>query len=361
MNLRLALLCGPAALLFLRGDATSAASASQALGTFGARREDGDSGPLLACDVHSSDSQKQLNQLFAAFQMANIVCCEQLGETCGPSAIGLPTSCSAPKCARAVQLVSDSCGALVSSPTFPVGIGFKPLLDAATAVCAAAVGTRPDPHRYAVTDPASASVAAAATGASITDGMGAGGHKCSVSWQDAVTVQAAAGETSAVTIEVLYLIDPHDYMEVYVDDALTGIRFHGTHLKIFPEEQRTLRSKAGGKVTVRSYRDDGDPGHAGFFSFRVIACASDAGCNGHGSCDTATGACSCRSAWEGRACTGARFRVTLGLIWSHFWTHFLLTFFSFGTLRGSMYLLNPAIRRCASVPRLADPDQRDLG
>ena len=90
-------------------------------------------GPLLPCGTTDASS---LNELQSAFVFAHGVCCTQLGETCGPSALGLPTTCASAICARAVALVNASCAALLVSPAFPVGIGFQPMLDAANAACA---------------------------------------------------------------------------------------------------------------------------------------------------------------------------------------------------------------------------------
>jgi hypothetical protein len=100
-------------------------------------------GPLLPCGTTDAPS---FNELQSAFVFAHGVCCTQLGETCGPSALGLPTTCASATCARAVALVNASCAALLVSPAFPVGIGFQPLLDAANAACAhaAAAGMADD-------------------------------------------------------------------------------------------------------------------------------------------------------------------------------------------------------------------------
>eukprot|EP01043_Picozoa_sp_COSAG02_P034696 COSAG02_NODE_2441_length_8858_cov_31.570271_11_plen_136_part_00 len=90
-------------------------------------------GPLLPCNANSN----AMSELQYAFTFAHGVCCEQLGETCGPGgAIGLPTTCASPICARAVALVNESCAAMLVSPSFPVGIGFQPLLDTANDACA---------------------------------------------------------------------------------------------------------------------------------------------------------------------------------------------------------------------------------
>eukprot|EP01046_Picozoa_sp_COSAG06_P057230 COSAG06_NODE_11090_length_1568_cov_4.834581_2_plen_181_part_00 len=100
-------------------------------------------GPLLPCGTTDASSFPELQQ---AFEFAHGVCCDQLGETCAPSALGLPTTCASAICARAVALVNASCAALLISPAFPVGIGFQPILDTANAACAhaAAAGMADD-------------------------------------------------------------------------------------------------------------------------------------------------------------------------------------------------------------------------
>jgi hypothetical protein len=90
----------------------------------------GTGGPLLPCN--------DVNDVLNAFEFAHGICCEQFGETCAPSTVGLPTTCASPTCARAVGLVNSSCATLLVSPSFPVGAGFKPLLDNATTACASA-------------------------------------------------------------------------------------------------------------------------------------------------------------------------------------------------------------------------------
>ena len=95
-------------------------------------------GPLLPCGTSTEES---LDQLQSAFVFAQSVCCTQLGEHCGASNIALPTTCASAICARAVALVNASCAALLVSPSFPVGIGFQPLLDGANDACAQAAGT----------------------------------------------------------------------------------------------------------------------------------------------------------------------------------------------------------------------------
>eukprot|EP01046_Picozoa_sp_COSAG06_P036470 COSAG06_NODE_4024_length_4649_cov_240.051209_5_plen_177_part_00 len=111
-------------------------------------------GSLLPCGTTDASSFPELQH---AFEFAHGVCCDQLGETCGPSALGLPTTCASAICARAVALVNASCAALLVSPAFPVGIGFQPILDAANAACAhaAAAGMADDgPVRGRAAQPA---------------------------------------------------------------------------------------------------------------------------------------------------------------------------------------------------------------
>jgi hypothetical protein len=96
-------------------------------------------GSLLPCGTTDASSLPELQH---AFEFAHGVCCDHLGETCGPSALGLPTTCASATCARAVALVNASCAALLASPAFPVGIGFQPILDAANAACAQAADAR---------------------------------------------------------------------------------------------------------------------------------------------------------------------------------------------------------------------------
>ena len=97
---------------------------------------------LLPCGAHH-DPLADGQQLIGHFQFAKGVCCTQLGETCAADRNPLPQSCRSATCARAVQLVNDSCATLLSAPYFQVmAESFKPLLDDAMALCDTAVRVR---------------------------------------------------------------------------------------------------------------------------------------------------------------------------------------------------------------------------
>jgi hypothetical protein len=265
-------------------------------------------GPLLACGTagNPGGDSTQVIQVFEA--VAGV--CAQVGETVAPGGL-LPISCASFVCQRVVRLASDSCAAAFARDGF-LSAAFKPQLDPLTALCHSAAAAIPAPPRIAVTDPASGpGVSAAAVGATLTDGMGAGGRN-STTAQDFVTFQAKAGEIAALTLVALYLADVHDYVIVYVDSKTTHlIRLGGTALPPLAEGNRTYRSRPGGYITLRTYRDpDSGPGHAGFFSFRV-ACSGDASCSSHGSCDAATSTCVCQSGWAGADCGACSVHLSL--------------------------------------------------
>ena len=276
-----ALLCGPAA-LFL--PATSA-------------RLDASGGNLLKCgNLTRKDYAPDSRQMLENFAFAKTVCCGQLGESC-VAAQPLPQSCLSATCARAVRLVADSCAGLLAADYFQVFAQvYLPLLDHSVALCE----PKQPLHRFAITAPSSTNMTGAATGATLTDGMGAGGHNSSVSGFDDGTLQAAPGKVAALVLQSLH-ISPADYVEVFLNGAMAGVTFRGTDLKIYPEAQRTFRSKPGGKIRVQAYSDLLERGQAIFFSFRV-PCGDDAGCGGHGTCDKTKGMCRCQSGWIGPAC-----------------------------------------------------------
>lgn len=91
-------------------------------------------GPLLPCAT-SGDFVTDQRQVLGVFEFVKGVCAQR-GESC-PSGAPLPTSCGTPECQRAVQLAGDSCRSGFAKDGF-LKSAFGPVLDAATAVCAAA-------------------------------------------------------------------------------------------------------------------------------------------------------------------------------------------------------------------------------
>ena len=257
---------------------------------------------LLAC---GSDGQKStdINELIAALTVAHGVCCDQLGEACDgdsdyslPSAANGATTCTSPVCARAIQLVADSCAPLLGSASFAIfATPFQGIIDGATQACAAA----PSPQRFVITDGASSKdvdVLSAAP-AVLTDGMGAGGHGGSVAGQDTATLlQVAAGGAVLLILEMLWLA-PRDLLMVSVDGAaVTMLQGHD----LPSEGERTFRSKPGGAIRVTMVQDPAKvAGAASLFSF-AIPCVADTACGGHGSCDN--GRCVCTGMYTGSGC-----------------------------------------------------------
>ena len=256
---------------------------------------------LLAC---GSDGQKStdINELIAALTVAHGVCCDQLGEACDgdsdyslPSAANGATTCTSPVCARAIQLVADSCAPLLGSASFAIfATPFQGIIDGATQACAAA----PSPQRFVITDGASSKdvdVLSAAP-AVLTDGMGAGGHGGSVAGQDTATVHQAGPAETLLTLEMVWLA-PRDSLKVSVDGAAaTVLRGHD----LPPAGDRTFRSKPGGTIRVTMVQDPAKAaGTASLFSLS-IPCVSDASCGAHGSCNG--GSCVCTSGYAGSQC-----------------------------------------------------------
>ena len=95
---------------------------------------EGGGGPLLPCGTTGNFVQDQ-RQLLDVFEVVSGVCAQR-GESCPPGA-PLPTSCASAECQRAVQLAADSCSSAFARDGF-LKSAFKPALDSAVAVCAAA-------------------------------------------------------------------------------------------------------------------------------------------------------------------------------------------------------------------------------
>ena len=188
-----------------------------------------------------------------------------------------------------MALVSNSCGALVASPSFPVGIGSEPLLDAAVSACAAAADNRNVPHRYAITTSGTITTigADAGFGGAVTDGMGAGGRN-STTGLDTADVQAAPGEPAAITLRCsrsTWRIPATTSRSTSMISCRSG--WWGDTLPA--AGNRTYRSKVGGKVRVRAYSATGaESGQSTFFSF-TIPCPDDVACGSHGICNIANG------------------------------------------------------------------------
>ena len=164
---------------------------------------EGGGGPLLPCGTSGDIVQKQ-RQLIDVFEVVRGVCAQR-GESVPPD-VPLPASCVSAECQRVVQLAVDSCGPTFAHDGF-LKSAFKPVLDAAVAVCAAAphsadaqVRSREGlclaprciatdsqrsraSQRHVITGHESASRALALQaddGGRLTDGMGTGGYNASI-------------------------------------------------------------------------------------------------------------------------------------------------------------------------------------
>ena len=91
-------------------------------------------GPLLPCGTSGDPIQDQ-RQVADVFGFVRGVC-EQRGESF-LSGAPLPASCGSAECQRVVQLAEESCGPAFAKDAF-LKSAFKPILDAAVAVCASA-------------------------------------------------------------------------------------------------------------------------------------------------------------------------------------------------------------------------------
>jgi hypothetical protein len=288
-------------------------------------------GSLLSCGTTDATSMPELQR---AFEFAHGVCCIQLGESCEPSVMALPTTCSSAICARAVALVNASCAALLVSPSFPVGIGFQALLDPANVACADAAAAETEdepvvramPSRRVLRGPfptctalrshllhasvhcclfvhvqrhviaghgQSAPLSLVAQGGGLlTDGMGAGGH-IGLS-QDWATVQVGASQVAQLDLRTLWL-DKDNYLRVYVDEGEPTV-LAGMALPPMAGGGRRFRSKPGGKIQLLLVKSV--VASLSFFSLSIeAACVDASGCGGHGTCSG--GNCTCSGGYNG--------------------------------------------------------------
>ena len=105
-----------------------------ALAMLAVRGDPSAGGPLLPCGT-SGDFVQDQRQLIDVFEFVKGVCAQR-GESF-LSGAPLPASCGSAECQRAVQLAEDSCGPAFAKDAF-LKAAFKPILDAAVAVCASA-------------------------------------------------------------------------------------------------------------------------------------------------------------------------------------------------------------------------------
>lgn len=92
----------------------------------------GPGGSLLPCRS-TGDLVQDQREVADVFEFVKGVCAQR-GESC-PTGTPLPTSCDSAECQRAVYLAEDSCRSAFAEDGF-LRSAFKPVLDAAVAVCA---------------------------------------------------------------------------------------------------------------------------------------------------------------------------------------------------------------------------------
>eukprot|EP01046_Picozoa_sp_COSAG06_P046595 COSAG06_NODE_6625_length_2850_cov_1410.579426_1_plen_207_part_10 len=106
----------------------------------------------------------------------------------------------------------------------------------------------------------------------MTDGMGSGGHNVSVTGQDSVVVQAAAGQMAQLDLHAQWL-SKNNNVRVYIDGEEDGTLLQGTALPPPEGGGRRFRSKPGGKVEVLLVTDILTS--LSFVSFAVSAICED--------------------------------------------------------------------------------------
>eukprot|EP01046_Picozoa_sp_COSAG06_P000716 COSAG06_NODE_21_length_33796_cov_70.184853_5_plen_608_part_00 len=245
----------------------------------------------LSC--HSSgDAVADLPMLAANLAFVQGVCCSQLDESCGLGE-SLPTSCGEPACARVVELVSETCGPLLSNPDCFYCGGFKEGLDSATHVCADVHAQR---TTYTMADPTLRLSPIVVSPGRLTDGMGVPGH-WTATGQERVTIRAPAGQRVAFRLETQWL-GSDDVLILYdgADESKEMANLRGTVLPADP-----LFVSTGAEMRVLLVTADMGEGVVTSFSalFNFI-CEDDVGCGGRGKCTE--GRCDCPAGYFGDGC-----------------------------------------------------------
>ncbi len=250
---------------------------------------------LFACGSHG-DVAAQSTEVVHLFGAAKTVCCDDMQERCD-EAQPLPQTCNTVECARAVDIVAQSCAATFAADGF-LRTAFKPPLDQVVETCGAAQTARSDhTPTYVITNHNLQASPITTCHGRLVDGA-TSGFPVSITGQDAVVFQAPKGMQIKVSAQTT-CFSPTASIHIYdgPDQSapeLGVLRGASLDTREFVSSQGVLR-------VMRAVDLDNDAGLPLIFSLGVgCACKDGDNCGEHGSC--VSGTCKCDDGYSGGMC-----------------------------------------------------------
>ena len=250
---------------------------------------------LFACGSNGdvTDQTKEVADLFKALKS---VCCNDMQEQCD-AAKTVPETCTTVECARAVDIVAQSCAASFAADGF-VRLAFKPSLDLVVAACGAAQPTRSDhTPTYVITDHSLQTSPITTCHGRLVDGA-TSGFPVAITGQDAVVFQAPKGMQIKVSAQTMWF-SPTANIRIYdgPDQSAPELGvLRGASL-----DTREFVSSKGVLRVMRAVDLNNDAGMPLIFSLGVgCTCNDGDNCGAHGSC--VSGTCHCADGYSGGMC-----------------------------------------------------------
>ena len=250
---------------------------------------------LYACG-NSGDVATGSKEILDLFAAAKSVCCDSLHERCDGSA-WFPNTCNTVSCARAIDIVAQSCAATFAADGF-FREAFKPSLDQGVAECTSSAAQRTQLDNvptYVMTDPQLHVTPITTCHGRLVDGA-TSGFPPAITGQDAIVLQAPQGMQMRVSAEATYLPSTANirfYDGLDRNAAELGI-LQGTRLDAFMSTKGVLR-------VLRAIDLDDDAGKPSIFSLRIgCVCKAGDNCGEHASC--ISGMCECDDGYSGAMC-----------------------------------------------------------
>lgn len=248
---------------------------------------------LFACGSHDNDfdNSKQIVDLFNATKS---VCCDDPREECNGKDV-LPATCHTPGCARAVDIVSRSCAAVLADGF--LGKAFGSALEPLVSACSDAEIER-EPT-YVISDPGLHAASIETCHGLVIDGAGST-FLPSYTGLDALVLRAPAGVQLQLTVEALCLPKSAN---VRIYDGETNNDAQLALLQRSGHHGDTFLSTGGVLQVQRSVDEEDTAGMPLLFGLRIGCVCSAEGpnlCGEHSSC--VDGKCQCDAGYGGPMC-----------------------------------------------------------
>ena len=164
---------------------------------------------LFACGSNG-DVADQTMEVATLFKALKSVCCSDMHEQCDATE-PVPKTCTTVECARAVDIVSQSCVASFAADGF-LRTAFKPPLDLVVAACGTAQPARSDhTPTYVITDRSLHTSPITTCHGRLVDGA-ASAFPVAITGQDAVVFQAPKGMQIKISAQTTYFHRPRTFI-----------------------------------------------------------------------------------------------------------------------------------------------------